>query len=203
MDSQANAAYFDQIAHQWDGWENIPEIRRKLAAGLETMDIEPGETLIDIGCGTGNIALGLLERLSPEGRVIAVDVSPRMIEIARAKTTDPRIEWHVADAYLLPISDASVDRVFCCQVWPHFDDHPRIARELYRVLRPNGFLHVWHFKSRAQINRIHADGGEALGKDRLAPAHMTAELLSQAGFQTLHQRDDDQGYLVTVRKKGA
>jgi len=200
MDSQANAVFFDSIAHQWDGWENLPELRRKLALGLGNLNICPSETLLDIGCGTGNIVLGLLGQLSPHGRVVAIDVSSRMIEIARKKIPDSRITWSIANAFQLPLANNSIDRTFCCSVWPHFDDPPAISREIFRVLRSGGFMHIWHFQSRAQINQIHAEAGPAVNKDVLAPATETATVLGQAGFQIMGMLDNEQGYLVTAFK---
>jgi len=46
------------------------------------MGVNPDETVLDVGCGTGNLTGALLARLSATGRVIAVDISPRMIEVA-------------------------------------------------------------------------------------------------------------------------
>jgi ubiquinone/menaquinone biosynthesis C-methylase UbiE len=81
--SNAKARFFDGIADKWDGWDDLEVLGRRLAAGLEEMGVAPHETVLDVGCGTGNLTKALLARLGPNGRVIAADISPRMVEVAR------------------------------------------------------------------------------------------------------------------------
>lgn len=198
MNEDPRIAFFDGIADQWDGWEDLPALDRRLAGDLATLGVGAEETVLDLGCGTGNLTRALLGRLAPAGRVVAVDFSPAMIAIARRKVTDPRVAWHVAEARRLPIGSASCDRVFCCSVWPHLDDRAAVARELSRVLRPGGALHVWHLASRARINAIHAGAGAAVRGDVLPPAEDTALLLAGVGFEVVVAEESDVHYLVTA-----
>ncbi len=194
----SRAAYFDSIAERWDGWEDLPALEARLAAGLERLGVGPDERLLDAGCGTGNLTRALLARLSDAGRVLAVDLSPRMIDAARRKVRDPRAGWLVADLRRLPVPDASFDRVICCSVWPHIDDREGTAGEIARVLKPGGRLDIWHLASRAKINAIHAGAGGAIGGDLLPPAAETAALLRRRGFRTAAVVDDEDGYLVAA-----
>ena len=127
------ANFFDAIADKWDGWENLPVLFQKLETGLEELQVKQNETIVDIGCGTGNFTQALLKKLSPSGRVIAVDISPKMIAAAKSKVNDTRVEWHVTAANCLPLSTASCDRIFCYSVWPHFDNPDKVVAELKRV----------------------------------------------------------------------
>lgn len=204
MNNDAKAEYFDGIAEKWDGWEDLPSLAPKLAAGLKEMGIGPSETVLDVGCGTGNLTLDLLARLSPEGKVTAVDIAPRMIKEARRKIRDPRVEWHVADVRRMPIPDSSCDRATCFSVWPHIDDREAAAAELGRVLKPGGFLHVWHLSSRAKINEVHTSASGPIHHDVLQPAAKTAALLEKHGFRVTTAIDDEERYLVTaIREKHA
>ena len=173
---------------------------QKLGAGLTELGVGAGETVLDVGCGTGNLTRALLGRLSPDGRVVAVDISARMVAIARAKVPDPRVTWHVADARCLPLAGESCDRIVCCAVWPHFDDRKAVALELARVVRSGGFLHVWHLIPRERVNEIHAAAGEAVRRDVLPPARETSRLLATAGFEILSAVDAADRYLVTATK---
>jgi ubiquinone/menaquinone biosynthesis C-methylase UbiE len=194
------SAHFDAIADLWDGWDDLAALARRLAAGLAALRVGDDEAVVDLGCGTGNLTLALLAALGERGRVAAVDISPRMIQVAAGKVHDGRASFHVADAAELPLLDASCDRIICFSAWPHFPDKHAVARELLRVLRPGGRAHVWHLASRATINNIHANAGEAVRHDVLAPATDTAGCFEAAGFQVEQVVDDDEGYLVTGRR---
>lgn len=193
-------AFFDEIAEKWDTWEDLPALQQKLAAGLDEFGVRPNETVLDIGCGTGNLTQALLKRLSPEGRIVAVDISPCMIARAQDKNPDLRVTWHCTNVCELPLADESCDRVFCYSVWPHFDKPGAAIGELRRVLRLSGFLHVWHLRPREEINAIHASAGEAVRHDILPPAGEVADRLLQAGFQVITTIDDSKQYLVNAIK---
>jgi ubiquinone/menaquinone biosynthesis C-methylase UbiE len=202
MNGDPRAAYFDSIADKWDGWQDLSdEATARLAVGLDDFGLGKDETVIDVGCGTGNLTRVILGKLSPAGRVIAVDVSARMIDLARSKLPDPRVTWHVADARHLPLDASSVDRIICYSVWPHFDDHAAVMSELSRVLRPGGRLHVWHMISREMVNHIHAGAGPAVHGDMLAPANDTARLIESAGYDVNDIVDDGKRYLVSAVKR--
>lgn len=156
--------------------------------------------MLDVGCGTGNLAAALLDRLGAEGRIEAVDMSPRMIEAARRKISDPRVRWHLADASRLPLAGATCDRAICYSVWPHFSDPEVVARELGRALRAGGWIHVWHLISRARVNQIHADAGEAVCRDQLPSAEDLARVLVRQGFELITAVETSESYLVTATK---
>jgi demethylmenaquinone methyltransferase/2-methoxy-6-polyprenyl-1,4-benzoquinol methylase len=200
MNAEAKARYFDGIAAMWDGWEDLEAVAEKLSRGLDEIGILPDETIVDVGCGTGNLTLALLDKLTVDGRVMAIDISTEMIKKARDKVVDPRVSWHVGDALRLPFGDGTVDRVICCSVWPHFDDPAAAAEEFSRVLSPGGVLHVWHLSSRATINEIHATAGEAVANDILAPGAQTARLLREHGLDPYEIVDNEERYLVSAQR---
>jgi ubiquinone/menaquinone biosynthesis C-methylase UbiE len=196
-------AHFDSIADKWDGWDDLVSLRRRLLEGLAAFQVGPEENVIDMGCGTGNLTLAILSVLDPKGRVRAVDISPKMIEVARAKVSDARATFHLASAEHLPFEDGSSDRIICFSVWPHLRDHDAVGRELARVLRPGGHLHVWHLASRDTINAIHTGVGGPVAVDILGPASETAAALAHSGFRVTEVVDDADRYLVTAEKPGS
>lgn len=200
MNAEAKVKFFDEIAAKWDGWEDMETVGQRLSTGLEEFGVCADETIVDVGCGTGNLTRALLDRLSPDGRVVAIDISGEMLKAARKKVSDPRVEWHLCDATRLPIDNNSVDRIICFSVWPHIEDSRTAMEEFKRVLRDRGALHVWHLASRASINEIHAGAGEAVANDVLIPAAETAQLLEKRGFEPYEVIDDEQRYLVSARK---
>lgn len=193
--------YFDTLADRWDGFEDLEVLGPRLDRELEILGIGRSETVMDVGCGTGNLTLALLRRLGPDGRVLAVDIAPAMIEKARDKVRDDRVAWIQGALARLPLPACSVDRAMLLSVWPHVDDRAAAASELFRVLRPGGVANVVHLNSRSRINAIHAGVGGAIGQDLLPPADETARTLEAAGFLVTAQRDDDEGYLVSASRK--
>jgi len=193
-------AFFDATALTWDHRLDLPAERQRLDAGLAHLGVQPDERVVDVGCGTGNLTLCLLAKLSEKGRVAAVDISPRMIGVAREKTQDSRVTWHVEDARRLTLDDGDYDRVICYSVWPHFEDRKAVATELARVLKVGGLLHVWHTVSRCKINKIHAACGAAIANDVLPPVEETSDVLLSAGFRIIAAVESDESYLVTAAK---
>jgi ubiquinone/menaquinone biosynthesis C-methylase UbiE len=194
------AEYFDSIAAKWDSWEDMVRLKERLAEGLVRFGIRPDELILDAGCGTGNLTAALLEKLSIDGRITAVDYSIRMIEVAQNKIKDPRVKWICDSLENMDEGTGVFDRVICYSVWPHIRNHETAAGLLSRMLKQGGMLHVWHIKSREAINRIHTEASDVLKDHLLVPARQTAALLERFGFVTEEMQDDDSGYLVTARK---
>jgi ubiquinone/menaquinone biosynthesis C-methylase UbiE len=191
--------YFDGLSSRWDSFTDGARVRRELAGLMETYGLHADEHVLDLGCGTGNLTHVLCSTLGPRGRITAVDLAPEMIVTARARLTDPRVQWLVADAVSLPLPDASLDRVICFSAWPHFPDPGRVARELGRVLRTDGHLHIMHIDGREKINAIHTGVGGVIGLDLLPqPAEVVGQLRA-AGFDVVEQIDIPEAFRVSAR----
>jgi trans-aconitate 2-methyltransferase len=108
---------------------------------LARLPLSGGETVLELGCGTGRDTAKLLARL-PRGRVIALDGSPAMIERTLANCGgDPRLRTvHHDLREPLPLPDASVDAVFSVATLHWLPDHAAVFAELARVMRPGARL---------------------------------------------------------------
>jgi ubiquinone/menaquinone biosynthesis C-methylase UbiE len=98
-----------------------------------------GGTVLEIGCGPGRVTKTLMERFD---RVIALDVSARMIQLARKVA---EAEYHVVDDTRMPVADRSVDAIFTCHVLQHFESKDQVKESLnesHRVLREGGTIMV-------------------------------------------------------------
>lgn len=197
--TESRLEFFDRIADQWDGWADLERMRPELRKGLIALDVPPSASVVDLGCGTGNLTLALLEHLDSQGRIVAVDLSPNMIDVAKRKVSDDRVRWAVADAVSMPVGDASADHVICFSAWPHFPEPEPVVKEILRVLKPGGMFTIWHAISKEAVNAIHRDASPAVETDLLAPAVVVADTLEQAGFSVLDQVDDDDRYLIRAR----
>ncbi len=101
---------------------------------------QPGEQVLDVACGTGIVARLIAQRLGAEGRIAGLDLSPAMIEVARAsaESEGAAIEWHVGSADALPFADAVFNLVTIQQGLQFFPDPAAGLREVHRVLVPGG-----------------------------------------------------------------
>lgn len=128
------------------GWlVNNPIRRWYMRHLLDRVGIKPGETVLELGPGPGTFTVEAAQRLGPQGRLIAVDIQPKMIaqvekRVRAAHLTN--VETHIASAYDLPIEDESVDRAFLVTVLPEIPDQSRALDELRRVLKPTGLLSI-------------------------------------------------------------
>ncbi len=109
---------------------------------LDFCGIEPGMSILELGCGTGRMTLNcrLFRRLLPGGQVVATDPSVNMLAAARAKATRmgvANVEFVQASAEVLPFPDASFDEAVGF-AFLHFTDAPRAVREICRVVKPGG-----------------------------------------------------------------
>jgi arsenite methyltransferase len=107
--------------------------------------IEPGAVVLDLGCGAGTDLLIAAQMASPEGHVIGVDMTPTMLDRARASADEmrlPNVELHESLIESLPLADASVDVVISNGVIDLVPDKDAVFEEIDRVLRPDGRLQL-------------------------------------------------------------
>jgi ubiquinone/menaquinone biosynthesis C-methylase UbiE len=132
---------WDKTAHRYDRQtaryiDNA--YRRTIEKAKEV--ISKDDVVLDIGCGTGIITLGIAQCAE---RVIAYDISENMIQIAREKAKRQLIEgieFHVGDGYALSHEDSSFDVVLLCNVLHFLKEPSTQLKEAHRLLRDGGIL---------------------------------------------------------------
>jgi SAM-dependent methyltransferase len=106
---------------------------------------EPGQTVLDLGCGAGFDTLLAARRVGPSGRAIGLDMTPGMIARARhnaARLGMTNVDFWLAEIERVSLSDCSVDLVISNGVLNLCPDKPEVLGEVYRVLKPGGRLQV-------------------------------------------------------------
>lgn len=115
---------------------------------LEQAALDPGLSVLDVGCGTGTLAV-MIKQLHPTIHVIAVDPDPKALARARRKADRASVAIRFDQGYgdALPHPDGRFDRVFSSMMFHHVpaDDQPRMLREIRRVLKPRGRLELLDF----------------------------------------------------------
>ena len=136
---------FDVVAPRYDFLNRVLSLGRDRAwrrRAVELARLGPDEVALDLGVGTGDLALALLARSDATARVVGVDLSDAMLarvrERASATPLGTRFEGRNADAEALPFADASFDRVTAAFTVRNFGDLDAGLRETRRVLRPGG-----------------------------------------------------------------
>lgn len=119
-------------SHRWRTAEN--------SAAYLLPHLQPGQTLLDVGCGPGTITLDLAARVAP-GLVRGIDSASDAIDAASAVNDRPeQVSFAVDDVYALDAPNASYDVVHAHQVLQHLSDPIRALREMRRVLKPGGVM---------------------------------------------------------------
>ncbi|MBI4928573.1 MAG: methyltransferase domain-containing protein [Anaerolineae bacterium] len=111
---------------------------------LALVDLQPGEKVLDVACGTGVITRAAAEAVGTGGAVTGIDISPDMLSLAR-KLTDgrfPSVDWHECDAQGLPFEEGMFDSVICQLGLMFIPDKVAALKEMLRVLKTNGRVAV-------------------------------------------------------------
>ena len=139
VDDTGSAEKFVRFLDTAFGFEAVKEIKRRT---FDLLSPKPGQRILEVGCGTGEDARNLAARVTPEGRVIALDKSTEMIAEAKKRSEGKGVplEFVVGDTTDLDFESESFDACRIERTLVHVPDPARAIRELVRVLRGGGRL---------------------------------------------------------------
>jgi ubiquinone/menaquinone biosynthesis C-methylase UbiE len=166
------------------------DARRRRALVREALAAQPGERVLDVGCGPGFYEAELLDDVGAEGSIVGIDSSAPMLAMA-ARRCEGRANVTLAEgeATALPVGDAEFDAAFSVQVLEYVEDIPAALAEIRRALRPGGRAVIWDVDwatislrttDEARMRRMLGAWDEHLADPSL-PRRLTAELRA-AGF---------------------
>lgn len=146
---------------------------------LDQAAVARGHRVLDIGCGTGTLAI-LIKQLYPDADVVGLDPDPKALARAREKAERAAVSVQFDQGFSdeLPYPDSSFDRIFSSFMFHHLqsDQKEKTLREVRRVLTPGGSLHLLDF--------------ERPGKD--------AGLLARWVHSSHHLKDNSEGRILTL-----
>ena len=168
-------------------------------AMLEAAQLQAGERVLDVACGTGIVSFAAARAVAPGGDVLGVDLSGRMVEAAQRRASlwrTPGLRFARMDAEALELPDASVDVVLCALGLMYLPDVRVALREMRRVLRPGGrlALAVWGERAGCGWAEVFAIVDAEVRSDvcplffQLGQAGSLAGACADAGFVEIGQR---------------
>lgn len=127
LEANSAEAYERYLASAFSPWANE----------LVTLaDVQDGERVLDVACGTGIVARHAAPKAGARGKVVGLDLNEDMLRVAQA--VSPAVEWRRGNAGELPFPNESFDVVFCEQAIQFFSDPVKALGEMHRVLVPGG-----------------------------------------------------------------
>lgn len=172
--------------------------RSYVAALLDSAQLRAEDSaILDVGCGTGSLAIAAARRTGPQAKVFGLDASEQMLERAtrKARRVDARVTFMQGTVEALPFEDARFDLVFSTLMLHHLPRPARLAcaREARRVLRPSGRFVVSDFETPARtakglLAHVHRHGGVRQEEvcAMLLDAGFVIEHTGELGVSNLH-----------------
>jgi ubiquinone/menaquinone biosynthesis C-methylase UbiE len=151
-----NAAAYEQFMGRWS--------RQLSGRFVEFAGVSDGDSILDVGCGTGSLT-GILSEFAGVQSIVGVDLAEVYLESARQAIRDPRVAFKVGDATNLPFADNSFDRAFSMLVLQFVPDTKAAMNEMRRVVRSGGMVAatVWDNFGGMPAQRLFWDAAANLG----------------------------------------
>lgn len=148
-------------------------------------ELSPGEVVVDLGAGGGFDCFLAAGRVGPAGRVIGVDMTPEMVERARANAAEGdfgHVEFRLGEIEALPVGDGLADVIISNCVLNLSADRPRALAEAFRVLKPGGRLRISDLVTTQAVPAFVAESREAFVGCLPVPVLEYEADLARAGF---------------------
>lgn len=176
------------------------EVFARRHAIVAACQIEPGQTIADVGAGTGLFTRLFSDAVGKQGRVIAVDISQKFLDLIQANSRErsqSNVETVLAAADSVRLPADSIDLAFICDTYHHFEFPQKTMASLHRALKPGGRVVLIDF------HRIPGTSSDwVLGHVRAGQEVFEAEI-AQAGFRKVREETDllRENYFVVFEKQ--
>ena len=186
--------FFNKLAPGWD--KDLIHDDKKISFILDRAGITKGVSVLDVACGTGVLIPDYLAR--DVKKVLAVDISPAMIAIAKAKFSDPRVEFLTADIETADLPE-KFDRCVVYNAFPHFPDPRNLVHVLAEKLIQGGRLTVAHSMSREALNAHHSGTASKVSRGLMSESELS--VLCETYFDVDTALSTEAMYIVSGIKR--
>jgi arsenite methyltransferase len=130
--------FSDEAARKLEAIYSSVDIIAQRRATLERLALNPGESVIDIGCGPGFLCEEMANAVGRTGRVLGIDISDDLLSVARERNEVDWLTYEQGDARELDVPDATFEVAVSAQTLEFIDNADRALAEMFRVLKPGG-----------------------------------------------------------------
>jgi demethylmenaquinone methyltransferase/2-methoxy-6-polyprenyl-1,4-benzoquinol methylase len=167
---------------------------------LRLLNIKQGDTVLDVGTGTGVILPYLLKFTQAEN-ITAIDAASKMIEVAQKKFKDTKINFVNGDILDYPFGTNAFNHVVCYSVFPHFDEKSKTIGHISDILKIGGLVSILHSSSKERINGVHAHvKHQEINSDYLLPVLRYVPLANSFSLAEEILIDNSEMFMFTARK---
>ena len=191
MNNQKVRDFFNSVAitYKHDDSIAIDEL-------LDSLKLEKFPRILDLGCGKGIISDKLLKRNN--GEVIAIDLSDKMIELAKEANPQSKVKFINADFYEYT-DEKPYDMIICFDAFPHFLDIESYVEKAASLIKKDGQLIIAHDIGRAQLNEHHH--AHAMGVSRPLKDPIIEAKSFEKYFDVIIANEGDNYYHIFLKRK--
>ncbi len=192
--------FFDRHASSWDEDLQYGEKVSRFPEVVRWFGLSAGDTVLDVGTGTGILLPHIRQAIGPKGSLIGIDFSLSMLEKAVFRECPGGRTLVNASVEAIPFQSDRFDRVTCFSAFPHFPNQERALREMVRVLRGGGRVFIAHLHSVEEINQFHQSVGGAVSRDRLPHPERLEEWMKASGLSAISIMNEPGKFLAQGQK---
>lgn len=206
---QGVADFYDRRSQGYDEGEWRIQVCHRL---LEYSPVSVGESILDIGTGTGCIAIASAKTIGAQGHVTGVDISPKMLKQAHRKVTAlglNNVTFQLADAETLDYSARQFDHILCANTFPWMSDKAATLRLWHRFLKPGGRIAVHTpadtaYVGAVTLRKVLAKHGLSLeASNRIGSMDQCRTLFEKSGFEAVEIKTEQHGSHTDLDKAKA
>ncbi len=206
---QEIADLYTRRSQTYDNSDWHLQIARRL---VEYGQVSSGQQVLDIATGTGHVAIAAAQIVGPEGRVIGVDISAGMLDVARNKALELNLnntEFLLADAENLDFPGNSCERIFCSSAFIWMSDLHAALTHWHTFLKPGGIIGIHAFADTAFVGgvvtqKVAEKYGISFNMSKpTGTVEKCRNLLQQAGFKEIEIQIEQDGSYISLEKAKA
>lgn len=189
--------YFNSVAFEWDKISKHQV--EKINFILEKTKLNTGQSVLDIGSGTGVMIPYIKKRVGKDGKITALDIAENMIKMSQKKNNYENLSFVITD-FLDYCSHEKYDCIIAYSCYPHFKNKEQFFMKAYDLLRHNGKLVIAHSEGKDRINNCHRKIEDKISCGNLIDIETMKNYIKKFGFQDIYTKDNEEYYIYIGEK---